>query len=232
MPLSAFSALFPFAVKGAGSATAGTFGAVIVGGPIAIILIAVASGVIGGISVFQEAAIPGQLEELLVRSRSYDVGIAMGYDVGQATLASGADVRTFAQQELFAAFILATMPDYPGTEPAPAAQPGDPRLVVAGRPVDWLQYTAADGSQRAVRLSGPWFADRADSAGAGEARLTLSISYRDATEGEWTARRVGNQFVIARVGDPAAADYPTPRQSADLSVVDASGRTVMARVGG
>src|SRR5207244_1457056 len=88
---------------------------------------------------------------------------------------TGRDMRTAPQQELYAAFITATLPDYPGTEPAPAAQLGDPRLVVAGSPVDWLQYTAADGSQRAVRLNGRWFADRAASAGAGEARLTLSI---------------------------------------------------------
>jgi hypothetical protein len=169
---------------------------------------------------------------MLDSARSYDVGIALNYDVGQATLFNNADVRTAAETELFSVFILTTLPDYPGTDPAPAAQPGDPRLVVAGNPVDWLQYTAADGSQRAVRLSGGWFADRAGSAGADDARLTLSISFRDAAGDVWTARRIGNQFLIVRVGDPAAADYPAPRQSPDLSVVDSNGRAVTARVGG
>jgi hypothetical protein len=104
--------------------------------------------------------------------------------------------------------------------------------VVAGSPVDWLQYTAAGGSPCAVRLRGRWFADRPASAGAGEARLTLSISYRDAAGAAWTAGRAGNQFVIVRVGNPAAADHPAPRQSADLSVVDGTGRTIAAQVGG
>jgi hypothetical protein len=207
------------------------------GGPILIVISSVVTGVIAGVSVFNEAAVPGQLQEWLDLSRSYDVGEIMRTTadlradvvVGDFT---GADLKSAPQQLLYAAFIVTTLPDYPGTDPAPAAQPGDPRLVVAGSPVDWLQYTAADGAQRAVRLSGPWFADRPASAGAGDARLTLSISYRDAAGAAWTAGRVGNQFVIVRVGDPTAADYPAPRQSADLSVVDASGRTVMARVGG
>jgi hypothetical protein len=71
--------------------------------------------------------------------------------------------------------------------------------VVAGSPVDWLQYTAAGDSQRAVRLSGRWFSDRPASAGAAEARLTLTISYRDAAGAAWTAGRAGNHFVIVRL---------------------------------
>jgi hypothetical protein len=207
-----------------GSTAAGVWGASAAGGVAAIVIAAVVIGVLQGIQVFEDAAIPGKLQEALDAARSYDVGAAIRSDNSETSKA--------AQTELFAEFITTTLPDRPGTDPAPAGQPGDPRLVVQGRPVDWLQYTAADGSQRAVRLSGRWFADRAGSAGDGAARLTLTITYRDAAGAAWTAARVGNQFVLVRVGDPAAADYPAPRPAAELPVVDWGGHAVTARVGG
>jgi hypothetical protein len=75
------------------------------------------------------------------------------------------------------------------------------------------------------------FADRAGSDGTGT--LTLSIKFQDASGSEWTARRVGNQFLIVRTDiAPTNINYPAPRQSPDLSVVDWSGNTVTARAGG
>ena len=105
---------------------------------------AVTTAVVAGISVFNEAAIPGQLETWLTQARSHDVGPYLRMDLDalvpdvrsaseraelQILLRAASSVST---TELYAAFILNTLPNYPGTEPAPAAQPGDPRLVVAG----------------------------------------------------------------------------------------------------
>jgi hypothetical protein len=218
------------------STAAGAPGAAAIGGTLLVAIAALTTAVVAGISVFSEAAIPGDLQTLVDRAGDYDVEWVMR-TCNAPTVCVGAgstDLRAGADRELYAAFILTTLPDYPGTEPAPAAQPGDPRLVVAGSPVDWLQYTAPDGSRRAVRLSsGTWFVDRPDGAGAGEARLTLWINYRDASGATWSARRVGNQFLIVRADiPPGRIDYTDPRLSADLSVVDRSGRTVTARVGG
>ncbi len=83
-----------------------------------------------------------------------------------------------------------------------------------------------------MRLSsGPWLADRGDSASEGDARLTLSISYKSPDGATCAARRVANQFLIAGSGiPPTAYDYPAPRQSAELSVLDLSGRTVTAQI--
>jgi hypothetical protein len=246
LPASTFTAIFPYilylgdwTLSGAGAAAlpastaAGASGAASIGGTLLIVIGAVTTAVVAGISVFNEAALPSQLQEMIDRARTYDIGVTLR-NCNYPTMcisATSSDLRSDADKELYAAFILTTLPDYPGTEPAPATKPGEPGLVVAGSPVDWLQYTAVDGSQRAVRLSGRWFADRAGGAGAGEARLTLFISYQDAAGAKWTARRVGNQFLIVRTDiPPTRFDYPAPRQSADLSVVDWSGRTVTAQM--
>jgi hypothetical protein len=203
-----------------------------VGGALAVVVAAISTAITAGESVFREAAIPGDLQGLVDTAGSYDVGYFLQTCVSGCVSAGSNDARQSADQELFANLVLTTLPDYPGNDPAPAAQPGDPGLVVGGSPVDWVQYTADDGSQRAFRLSSDsWFADRAGSDGAGT--LTLSIGFKDASGGKWTARRVGNQFLIVRTDiPPTRFDYPAPRQSANLSVQDWSGNTVTATAGG
>jgi hypothetical protein len=244
LPQSALTAIFPYAfraamdVGGAGAAGAGLSAAATTAGLFAIIVATVSTAVTGSLSIAREAEIPGRLEAGVNYFRNFDVETTVR-NCNYPTMCisnTSRDTRADADRALYANFMLTTLPDYPGTEPAPAAQPGDPQLVVAGSPVDWLRYKADDraGSPRAARLSsGPWFVDKPDGAGDGEARLTLSISYRDAGGATWTARRVGNQFLIARTGiAPNREGYVEPRLSPDLSVVDPSGRTVTARMGG
>ncbi|MGI9145266.1 MAG: hypothetical protein ACR2IK_01740 [Chloroflexota bacterium] len=236
-PTAVVKALFPFATRlalggtgvGTSTATAAT------GGGIAGVLAATISTLItASMSLAKELAIPDQLQALINGTDTYPVESILRNcsDTVVCFTAGNSDLQTSLHQELFAVFQLTTRPDYAGSEPAPAAQPGDSRRVVAGSSVDWLQYEAEDGSPRAVRLSsGPWLADRADSAGEGRARLTLSISYKSADGATWAARRIANQFLIARSGiPPTAYDYPAPRQSTELSVLDLSGRTVTAQI--
>jgi hypothetical protein len=241
-PTAVIKALFPFAARSLASTAAlggtagtstGTAGA-FAGGSVAGILAATISAlVVASTSLANEVAIPGELQRLIDAAGVYNVEWIIQNCIGDVVCVSGssADLETAVHQELFAVHQLATLPDYPGTEQAPAPQPGDPRLVVAGSPVNWLRYQADDGSPRAVRLSSSaWFADRADGAGDGEARLTLSITFRN-RDGTWTARRVGNQFLIARTDiPPTRYDYPAPTQSAALSVVDPDNLDVTAVV--
>jgi hypothetical protein len=242
LPQSAVSAIFPFAVRGSVSAAAAagaSAGATIVG----ILVATLSTLIIASTSLAAEAAIPGNLQTLIDSSANYNVEWVMQNCGGVVSCgtASISDLRAAMDQGLFAALLRTTSPDYPGTEPAPAPQPEDPRLIVlragdsAASPVDWLRYKSDDtnGSARAVRLSsGPWFVDKPDGAGDAEARLALSISFKDASGGTWTARRAGNQFLLVRTGiRPGNIDYPPPRLTASLSVVDPSGIPVTVQVG-
>jgi hypothetical protein len=217
---------------GATGATAGAAGAATVGGLVALLVSTVSTIVIASITLEREAAIPSKLQQGLDAAQSYDLAAAIRNNDKAAV------------GELYGFFIANTLPDYPGTDPAPARGPGDPQFYVDGRPVAWLEYIAADGAQHAVRMIGPWwFADRAASAAEGEARLKLSISYRDkitlADEtgqltARWTTRKSGrDQLLTAFVADPATPGYPAPTQSADLTVVQrAAPYIVTARLGG
>jgi hypothetical protein len=242
LPQSVLTVVMPYSFRAAldvGSGVAsGISASATTAGLFAIIVATVTTAVTASLSIAREAEIPGRLQSAVDYFRNFDVETTIR-NCNYPTVCisnTSRDTRADADRALYATFVLTTLPDYPGTEPAPAAQPGDPRLVVAGSPVDWLRYKAddKDGSPRAARLSsGPWFVDRPDGAGDGEARLTLSINYKDANGDTWAARRVGNQFLIARTGvAPNREGYVEPRLSPDLSVADPSGRTVTARVGG
>jgi hypothetical protein len=229
--------IVPFAARAVGSSSSLIAGgtAAAVGGAIGVIVFAVTTAITVGMSVVREAEIPITLQSLVDHAGDYDLEYILQTCSSPGVLCASAasmDLRSDAERELFASFVLTTLPDYPGTDPAPSAQPADPQLVVLGSLMDWVQYKAADGSQRAFRLSGgSWFADRAGSTGAGV--LALSIQYQDASGATWTARRVGNQFLPVRTDIPATRlDYPALQQSADLSIVNWSGTTVTARVGG
>jgi hypothetical protein len=123
------------------------------------------------------------------------------------------------QKEVFADVVLSTLPDYQGNDPAPSAEPGS-----------WVQYTAADGSQRSFHLmDGPWFADRADS--TGEGIRTLSIKYctggdcastDDSKKQSRFVSSVGNMWTVVRPDLPT----DTPQRSTSLSILDWSGNTV------
>jgi hypothetical protein len=228
--------LVPFAARAVGSAgtlTASTAAAV--GGAIGAIVAAVSTAIIAGQTLASENAIPIALQDFANNAGKYDpehiIQMCSGPSV-LCTSATSSDLLGGVEQELFTSFVMTTLPDYPGTDPAPAAQPGDPQLLVSGSPTEWVQYTAGDGSQRAFRLSsGPWFVDRAGNDGTGT--LALSIKFQDASGGLWSARRAGNQFLIVRTDvAPTNIYYPQPRQSATLSVVDWSGNTASASVGG
>jgi hypothetical protein len=249
LPASAVSAIFPFAVReffnvgeagiaSSSAGSAGSAGATAFGGIAAVLAATVSALVTASMSLARELEVPVVLQTLVDRAGDYDPEWIM-QNCNNVVVCMGAgnsNVRTTLDVEIFTILQLITLPDYPGTEPAPAARPEDGRFIVAGSPVEWLRYRSDDkeGSIRAVRLSSsPWFADRPDGAPDNEARLTLSISYRTVLQDTWTARRVGDQFLMVRTGvSPTSVEYPGPQQSAELVVGDPRpGLLVTASVG-
>src|SRR5205807_1500202 len=114
------------------------------------------------------------------------------------TSAASTDQCKAEQKEVFTDFVLSTLPDYPGTDPAPAPQASDPQYLASASPVTWVQYAASDGSQRSFRfLSGPWLADRAGSNGNGVPALSIryctgACAGTDVSKKQsWIVRRIG-----------------------------------------
>jgi hypothetical protein len=251
LPASAIAAIFPFAVRETLTVTGVTFtatanaaaaGAAGFANIAAILVATLSTLVMASRSLATELAIPDDLDALVEAAGRYDVEWVMRTcnPPVMCVSAGSADMRLSIDQELFAALMLVTTPD-PDNEPAPAAQPTDPRFVVwasgdsAGTRVEWLRYRSddKDGTARAVRLSGPWFVDKPDSAGDSEGRLTLSISFKDADGATWAVSRVGEQFLKVRTNmRPTLLNYPEPRLSRnkDFSITEPSGRSVLAQV--
>ncbi|MBV9357355.1 MAG: hypothetical protein JO023_17730, partial [Chloroflexi bacterium] len=204
LTVSTFLAVQPFliqtAVAVAGSKTAalaapaGSVGAISIGGPLTIIVLAVVIGVVQGVNVATTAELPGQLQS--------DLNAAQSYDPAGALRSSNADTSSKATQELYGAFLQMTTPDFPGAGALPAAQPTDPKLVIGGIPADAIQYLAWDKSRHTARLSGGWWVD---TDAAGNARLTLGIDYLDPNGEGWTASRSGSQFKSTPASQPADA---------------------------
>ena len=209
------AAVQPFIIVGVAKATgvsttvasgtaAGFSGVISVAGPVTIIALAIVIGVVQGINVFTAADIPGKLQD--------DFRAAQSYDPSSALRSSDADTRKAATQELYAAFLELTLPDYPANEAAPAPQPSDTKLVIHGVPTSTLQYLAWDNSRHTARLNGGWWVDTDAS---GKEQLTLGIDYLDHSGQRWTASRVGNQFWSVP-GTPAPTSGAAPMLSTVL----------------
>src|SRR5829696_5236500 len=81
LPVATLAGIFPYILRGAEvGATAGAVGAGAIAGLLLIVVSAVTTGIVAGGSVVNEAAIPGQLQEWLDVSRSYDVGAIIRYN--------------------------------------------------------------------------------------------------------------------------------------------------------
>lgn len=239
IPTSVLKVVAPFATRSAlvvegvsgGTASAGASMA----GLLAILVATISTTITASMSLAKEVELPGQLQTLVDLSPNYDIEWIMRTCTSGCVNAATTDLRGQVDKEMYTSFMLTTLPDYPGTDAAPAAQPGDAQLVVDGRLAAWMRYKSDDkkGSLRAFRLgSGPWFVDRADGDGDKDARLTLQIGFKDAADNTWAIRRAGDQFILVRTGlAPTNINYPAPQQSANLSMADASGRTVTIRTG-
>jgi hypothetical protein len=184
---SLVTALFPFATT-----TAAAVGAVALAAAAAIVVLAIVIIIAQAVLVFTAEEIPGKLQETLTAVTNSTIDL-------QALIATDSGRR-----EIYAEFLLATMPEPPNPTEVPAVDPSDSQFLLTPGDIvtPTLEYKDWDGLNRSARLSGGWFVDRAGTTGA-EA-LKLSIKYLDWTGAKWTASRVGKLFLHVKSGDPAA----------------------------
>ena len=192
------STLFPFAMPW----YAGTISTVLgpaLGAAAAIIVVAIVIAVIAIINVIVQDQIPAQLQAGLTQAQA------------------GVDIRELAQTdggkaEIYAAFILATLPDFPDLGSVPAAQTTDRTFLISiltapGHHSTTLTYQCwntvecpEEGGTRTARIHEGWFVDKDDASGA--EKMTLGIDYVNWNGEEWTASRIGPQtFLHTRMKD-------------------------------
>jgi hypothetical protein len=188
-----FAAVFPFATLQA--ATVGAVAASSLAFGVGIVIAAIIIGVIQGVNVFTAAEIPDKLDAAIVAA--------------QATPDLAQVVNTAeGLREVYAAFILTTLPDYPAAGSVPAAQPSDLTFDLidsTGRQSTSadLPYQAPDTSPHVARLSEGWFVDTHSST----KRLALGIDYLNWQGQTWTAWRVGDQFLLTTMEDANATGF-------------------------
>ncbi|MCW5971368.1 MAG: hypothetical protein KIT57_22905, partial [Blastocatellales bacterium] len=184
---SLVTALFPFA-----TATAAAVGAVALAAAAAIVVLALVIGIVQAILVFTAEAIPSKLQDALNTATNANIDLA-------ALVATESGKR-----EIYAEFLLATMPEPSAPTVVPAVDPSDRQFLLTPGDIvtPTLQYKDWDNLNRSARLSGGWFVDREGTTGAES--LKLSIKYLDWTGAKWTASRVGKLFLHVKSGDPTA----------------------------
>lgn len=174
----------PVAVAPAAGAS-GSVGASLAAGPAAIILIAVTFAVVQGINVAAISALPGKLQQAIIDAQNQTINLSdlLTTDVGN--------------QEIYGAFLLATMPDFPATDiPAPVSTDREFQLrQQTGNTTTYnssIGYVDWDGVCHSARLSGAWFIDTKN----GVEKQRLSIQFRDWNGQRRIASRNGGQFII------------------------------------
>ena len=204
LTFGAFSALAPFiggiggasggvataAATTAASTASGSVGAGLVGGTAAVVIAALTAIILASILIANEAQLPGKLQQALINAQTAPIFLPV------LTLSDPGN------QELFGAFLLATLPDYPGTD-IPAPSPTDRQFEV--RPANGstttdsatISYVDWEGLNRTARLSGGWFIENKN----GIETQRLSIQYLDGSFQKRTASRSGRQFIITDVVD-------------------------------
>jgi hypothetical protein len=188
-------------------------GAGAVAGIAAVVIVAVTIGVMQGINVFTAAEIPGKLDAAVTAAQiTPDLKQLITTDAGE--------------QELYASFLMATMPDYPATSGVPTAKASDPRFELDPGPSaqvsPTLEYTSWDGAARTAFMSDGWFVDSA----AGTSQLRLDIDYLDWDGKGWTAWRIGDQFLHRQIGDANATRF----ESDSIKYKDAAGTNRTAKL--
>jgi Concanavalin A-like lectin/glucanases superfamily/Viral BACON domain len=215
---AALKAIFPYAGrlaadlgstvgKGAGAASnvaAGVGRVLGIAVPVLIIVGAIVTGVLRGIDVFNIEAIPGKLQAKLAEAQNAPLP-----DLAQLiTTDSG-------QQEVFGAYILLTLPDYPSTDAVPAPQDSDPRFrvrqngsstITTPGQINFKTANTADGESinQSVRLNGGWFINKyKDRNNVEKERWKLRIDYFNWAGELWSAGRAGANFVHVKLDDPS-----------------------------
>ncbi len=172
-------------------------GATLFGGVAAIIVGAIITAVFEGIEVANAAALPGKLQDAANAARTTNLNLRqlMATEEGLS--------------ELYATFLLMTMPDYPANESLPgqeSATVGFRYFTPAGSPTTqpgdgrFLYFKDWTGRNHTAWLTDGWLTDEyTDSNGVLQRRLTLDIDYINPKGEGWVAWRAGEQFLHTRL---------------------------------
>jgi hypothetical protein len=222
------SAILPYSARAFAdiSVTLGKTGASVAGGsaavarfigfglPVLIVISSIVTAVLRGIDVANIEAIPGKLNAKLVEKQNEPLP-----DLAELikTVVGGNE----GGQEVYPAFILMTLPDYPSTDAVPAPQEGDPLFKVQRDGSDVLLDTpginfqassSLDGESinQSVRLKGGWFINKyKDRNNIEKERWKLRIEYVNWKGELWVAGRAGATFRHVRLEDNTQA-YTSP----------------------
>lgn len=223
VPQAVIKAIFPYAVRtvalGASAGASGVAGATAaVGGAVLIVVAAIVIGVLRGIDVFNNEAIPGKLQEKLDEARNAPLP-----DLAQL------NANENGQREIFAAFMLMTLPDFPATDAVPAPQSSDPQFRVRqdGASADTvaatINFQSWDNDNQSARASGGWFINKYREDNLDKERWTLKIEYVNWRSEKWTAARAGAGFIHSKIDDSRQTF-----QSAEIKYLDGSGNKFTA----
>ena len=193
------AAIFPFATV---AGTSAVVGAAAFAGAAAIVIIAVVAIVLQFISVFADGAIPGQLNDALLNAQITPDLRAMAQPGASES----------SKQEIFSAYIEATVPVRPITTGVPAADGSVFQFQQVGSPQTLVEsFTVGDwsGATQTVRGFNNWFII-ANSAGVARYSLDLEVLGPGGVQ-QTVWRKGSSDFVVTNGGQIVAGGTVSSR---------------------
>ncbi len=225
-----FFAIFPSAITSTGGlplaaftgATAASLSsAALALGVAAIVLLSLFTGILQGYFVFTDAAIPADLQAALAEAQ-------------QLPVLSELVQTDEGKQELYNVFLLSTLPDFRAVDgDSGALPPADQDFAVrpqsggAETVQSSLHYVGWEGDDWETKLAVGWFLPRPED-GSDFGAITLFIEYTGCDGQDWNATRIGNQFLLLKVGD----DPGTAALREEFCYRGSDGQNWIARVSG
>jgi hypothetical protein len=169
------------------SSASGTVGATAIGGPLAVVIIALTAAVMQGIAVGEESQLPGKLQDALNKAQNDNFNqFSFTYDA-------------ISNQQIYSEFLAATLPDFPGTD-VPPASPNDRKFLrrfnngTGYETTPVIEYVDWNGKCHEARLNGGWFVDK--ELATNVEKQVLSINFMDWNNRPRVASRNGGQFIL------------------------------------
>jgi hypothetical protein len=210
-----------FIVSGATATAVGPV--LLVAGPVAIVLIAVAIGVAAGLQAFSN-------QQNLNDSNNLSNTLTQVTNTPPDLTAMATDSSGVGLTKLYETLVAQTLPDVPSTATLPAHQTTDPSFLLApsggtGEVNNALTYQDWNGNSWTAQTYGGTFVQTCNSGtNCTQAdSIIAGIRYVDSSGTNWTASRLGNNFVSTK-NAPASTDQPCPaNQTTGVSPLPSSG---------
>jgi hypothetical protein len=190
-------------------------------GPLAIILIAIAIGVVAGMEAYQN-------QQTIDNLNNMNTTLTQVTNTPPDLNTFISDTSGLGMEKLQLTFNAQTVPERPSTAALPAHQPTDLSFVIqpsGGSPTTstTLGYRDWDGNMWSAQTWGGWFVQTcANGTGPNKCSqkdsIIADLQYVDWSGVKWTASRVGSTFISVK-SQPASTDAKCPANSAGVSPV-------------